>query len=75
MVIKQVQEEAFVYASVFYYAELSCARMLADLNVSLAPEGGFLPSEEEKVLHDIESWRGGSESSWRRCSLGRCWNA
>ena len=54
LVIKQVQEEAFVYASVFYYAELSCARMLADLNVSLAPEGGFLPSEEEKVLHDIE---------------------
>ena len=43
LVIKQVQEEAFVYASVFYYAELSCARMLADLNVSLAPEGG-LPS-------------------------------
>ena len=54
LVIKQVQEEAFVYASVFYYAELSCARMLADLNVSLAPDGGFLPAEEEKVLLDIE---------------------
>lgn len=75
LVIKQMQEEAFVYASVFYYAELSCARMLADLNVSLAPEGGFFPSEEEKVLHDIEKLARGSESSWRRCSLGQCWNA
>lgn len=70
LVIKQVQEEAFVYASVFYYAELSCARMLADLNVSLAPEGGFLPSEEEKVLTDIERLAGGLGIELEALQLG-----
>ena len=70
LVIKQVQEEAFVYASVFYYAELSCARMLADLNVSLAPEGGFLPSEDEKVLTDIERLAGGLGIELEALQLG-----
>lgn len=54
LVIKQEREEAFVYAAVFYYAELSCARLLSDLNVSLVPGGGFLPAEEEKLLSDID---------------------
>ena len=43
-----------VYASSFYYAELGCARMLQELNVSMVFGGELLPSEEEKMLAEIE---------------------
>lgn len=42
--------ECRVYASTFYYAELNCARMLHDLNVSEK----FLPAEEEALLRKID---------------------
>lgn len=39
-----------VYASAFYYAELNCARMLHDLNISET----LLPAEEEALLKKID---------------------
>lgn len=59
IVIKRKEEEKRVYASSYYYAELSCARMLHDLNVSMAEE--LLPAEEEKVkalLRSMEAEQG-----------------
>lgn len=47
LVIKQKDREKRVYALSYYYAELSCARMLHDLNVTIQEE--LLPAEEEKV--------------------------
>lgn len=47
IVIKVKEKEQRVYALSSYYAELNCARMLHDLNVSMEEE--LLPSEEEKV--------------------------
>lgn len=47
LVMKIKGEERRVYVSAYYYAELNCARMLHDLNVSMAQE--LLPVEEEKV--------------------------
>ncbi|HJD32821.1 MAG TPA: ATP-dependent RecD-like DNA helicase [Candidatus Eisenbergiella stercorigallinarum] len=54
LVIRQTDGEDLVYAASLYYAELSCARLLADLNMSFVPPEGLLPSEEEKLLCDIE---------------------
>lgn len=59
LVVKTKGEEQRVYASSFYYTELSCARMLHDLNLSMEEE--LLPSEEEKVrvlLHSLEEEQG-----------------
>lgn len=59
IVMKLKGEEKRVYVSSYYYAELSCARMLHDLNVSMTE--GLLPSEEEKVktlLHAMEQEQG-----------------
>ena len=41
-----------VYASVYYYAELNCARMLHDLNISV--NGELLPSEENEINAKID---------------------
>ena len=59
LVIKTKGEQQRVYASSYYYAELSCARMLHDLNLSM--EEDLLPSEEEKVrvlLRTLEDEQG-----------------
>ena len=47
------EEENRVYASTYYYAELNCAKMLPDLNIS-AEEEQLLPSEEESIETKIE---------------------
>lgn len=54
LVVKKGEEDTMCYASGFYYAELSCARMLSELNVSMIFEGELLASEEEKILHKID---------------------
>ena len=54
IMVKQDGENKSVYASSFYYAELACARMLQELNVSMVFGGELLPSEEEKMLAEIE---------------------
>ena len=46
-------EEVYkVYASSYYYAELNCAKMLHDLNVSVDEE--LLPSEEDRINAKID---------------------
>ena len=49
------QEEAGrkIYAASYYYAELNCARMLHDLNISVH-DGDYLLSEERKIEQKIE---------------------
>lgn len=41
-----------VYAPTYYYAELNCAKMLHDLNVSA--KGNMLPSEESEIMSKID---------------------
>ncbi|MGN1180966.1 MAG: ATP-dependent RecD-like DNA helicase [Suilimivivens sp.] len=47
LVIKLKDGEKRVYAGSYYYAELKCARMLHDLNISM--EEDLLPCEEKKL--------------------------
>lgn len=57
LIIKMPSEgetEQKVYASTYYYAELNCAKMLHDLNVSVEYDEGMLPSEEKKILDKID---------------------
>lgn len=44
-----------VFASNYYYAELNCARMLTNLNISMVGEGDLLPAEEETIRKKIEA--------------------
>ncbi|MDE6750616.1 MAG: ATP-dependent RecD-like DNA helicase [Lachnospiraceae bacterium] len=43
-----------IYAASYYYAELNCARMLHDLNISVH-DGDYLSSEEHKIEQKIEA--------------------
>ncbi len=55
IVIKMPEEEGGdrkVYEMTYYYAELNCAKMLHDLNISVRDED-CLPSEERKILDKI----------------------
>lgn len=54
VVIKEKDGQRIIYSMSYYYAELNCARMLNDLNVSLEDEGRMLPSEEKALLHKIQ---------------------
>ena len=47
------ETERKVYAMTYYYAELNCAKMLHDLNVSVTED--FLPSQEKKNMQKIET--------------------
>ncbi len=57
LVIKEKVGQKAVYAMSYYYAELNCARMLHDLNVSMGEGGGkndgLLPAEEQKLEERI----------------------
>lgn len=48
----QEEETCKVYAANYYYAELNCAKMLHDLNVSI--KGELLPSEEDELAAKID---------------------
>lgn len=54
LVIKRssATEECIIYAASYYYAELNCAKMLHDLNISMEKE--LLPSEENRINTKIE---------------------
>lgn len=57
IVIKMPEKEGGerkVYGMTYYYAELNCAKMLHDLNISVREED-FLPSEEHKILEKIRA--------------------
>ncbi len=59
LVIKLKGEEKRVYASAYYYAELSCARMLYDLNVTMGEEAAAQEEEKiRKLLHNLEEEQG-----------------
>lgn len=61
IVVKNTDDGKIVYSSTNYYAELSCARMLVDLNNALESEQGILPSEEkyqEKRINSLEKQLG-----------------
>ena len=51
LVIKQIDDVCMVYASKYYYMELSCARMLHELNTSVEY---ISPKKEAKILQEIE---------------------
>ncbi|MCM1386936.1 MAG: ATP-dependent RecD-like DNA helicase [Bacillus sp. (in: Bacteria)] len=48
------ESERKVYAAVYYFAELNCAKMLHDLNISIQDEN-YLSLQEPKVLEKIEN--------------------
>ncbi len=55
IVIKMPEEgsgDRKVYGMTYYYAELNCAKMLHDLNISVR-EDDYLPSKERKILEKI----------------------
>lgn len=55
IVIKMPEEKGCdrkVYGMTYYYAELNCAKMLHDLNISVREED-YMPSEERKILEKI----------------------
>ncbi len=55
---KLVMKGDCVYAMTYYYAELNCAKMLHDLNISMEGEDKLLPSEEihmENKIRRIEA--------------------
>lgn len=53
IVKKEKDGKSVIYSMPYYYAELNCARMLHDLNVSLGQNGGLLPAEENRILTKI----------------------
>lgn len=55
VVIKTVDGQEQVYASSYYFAELSCARMLNELNIPMVPEDGLLPSEQTRIRRKIQN--------------------
>lgn len=55
LVVKKDEEDTLCYASGFYYAELSCARMLYELNMSMVMGGKLQPEQEQRLLHKIET--------------------
>lgn len=46
-------DEVRVFASAYYYAELNCARMLAQLNLPVEGEEGLLPAQEAEIKKRI----------------------
>lgn len=57
LVIKKGEEDTLCYAASLYYAELSCARMLYERNMSMVLSGDMLPGQREKLLEKIERIR------------------
>lgn len=54
LVIKKSGDDTLCYAFSYYYAELSCARMLSELNQSMVPDGELLPGQEDQIYRRIE---------------------
>lgn len=54
---KVIIKGEFVYAASYYYAEFNCARMLHELDISMA-EADYLPSQETAILKRLEKLAG-----------------
>ena len=52
LIIKQLDDVCMVYASGYYYMELSCARMLLELNTAVEY---ISPKKEAKILAEIDA--------------------
>lgn len=55
IIIKKSENSNKIYAAVNYYAEMGCARLIHDLNVSMAPVKEVLSSEEDIILRKIDT--------------------
>lgn len=55
IVLRQEESGKRVYAALFYYAELNCARMLIDLNQAMKASGEAVPSQEQLRLKKIRA--------------------
>lgn len=55
LVIKEKSGTQIVYSMAYYYAELNCARMLHDLNISVDAGKELLPAEEETLFQKIRA--------------------
>lgn len=55
IVLKKSEDsgEIRVFASSYYYAEMNCARMLAQLNLPMEDGGGLLPAQETQIKKRI----------------------
>lgn len=53
VVIKTDGENIFIYATVYYYAELNCARMLSDINSALTVPGEELEEGRKKFTEAV----------------------
>ena len=53
IVLKKNENQNLVYVSSFYYAEMSCARMLIDLNRAMEGSGQVSSAEENRRLKKI----------------------
>ncbi len=49
-----IADDAKIFASGLYFAELNCARMLRELNLSLTGREELLPSEEKHILERVK---------------------
>ena len=57
LIMKRAEDDVRCYASGYYYAELSCAKMLADLFMSMTFDGEMTEAEEQRILQRIEKIR------------------
>ncbi|MEG2232169.1 MAG: ATP-dependent RecD-like DNA helicase, partial [Lachnospiraceae bacterium] len=53
IIMKKKEETNYIYAYTNYYAELNCARMLRDLNLSVETDAEYLPAQETQILQKI----------------------
>jgi len=53
LMIKKTESENQIYAASNYYAELSCAKMIHDLNFGQDVPQELMPAEKEKILNKI----------------------
>lgn len=54
LIIKKEKEQNLCYAASYYYLELTCAKMLCDLNIPIEFSEGMMPSEEMNIRKKIE---------------------
>lgn len=50
----KIADDAKIFASTFFFAELNCARMLHDLNLTMVGPEGLLPSEEKHIMERVK---------------------
>ncbi len=48
-------QELSIFSSTYYFKELSCARMLSNLNIPIEGEGELLPAQETAIKRRIEA--------------------